>query len=432
MIVEGFDAPPISRQNLIPMDKAEAKLLPAQEEVLDKLIKLVEAAGPLSAQTDKYFTNTSRIVADNGDTEVTFAVFMRSRVVAALEPAIRLARALVPGVKIKRFAEEGEVVPAERKLMEITGSMEALSEVETLYLQKIGFPCVCANNAYEMCLAMPGSSFMDMHARHGSGAEMNILASYGAMVGSRAARHKNRGVKGFVGSSQDLTAPFFGSKSGMGTMPHALVGYTNGDVLESLKLFEKSIPEAQTLIALVDYTGEEISDSLRCARWFFDDKKLQEKGKTFGVRLDTHGGRFAEGLDFEKSVDAVGQWLDVSGEYNIVETVLGGRAFQLDPSNILVDKVRRILFGKGVSVASAIHVRQALDKAGFKDATIVGSSGFDSQKCQIMGAARAPLDMVGTGSFLPATLTETYATADIIAYGGKKRVKVGREFLFDQ
>jgi nicotinate phosphoribosyltransferase len=413
------------------MDKADTKLMVAHEAILDTLISLVHAAGPLAAQTDKYFTNTARIVAAEGDTDVTFAVFMRRRVVAALEPAIRMARALVPGVKIRRFVEEGEVVPSERKLMEITGSMKALSEVETVLLQKIGFPCVCANNAYEMCLAMPGSAFMDMHARHASGAEMNILAAYGAMVGSRAARHKNRGVKGFVGSSQDLTAPLFGAKGGMGTMPHALVGYANGDVLAALKMFEKSIPEAMSLIALVDYTGEEIKDSLRCARWFYEDAKLHERGKTFGVRLDTHGGRFAEGLDYERSVDAVGAWLGVSGEYNIVEQVLGGRAFQLDPSNILVDKVRRILFGKGVSVASAIHVRRALDGAGFKDAMIVGSSGFDPQKCQIMGAAKAPLDMVGTGSFLPATLTETYATADIIKYGDVKRVKLGREFLFD-
>ena len=39
--------------------------------------------------------------------------------------------------------------------------------------------------------------------------------------------------------------------------------------------------------------------------------------------------------------------------------------------------------------------------------------------------------IVGTGSFLPATLTETYATADIISYDGVRRVKIGREFLFD-
>jgi nicotinate phosphoribosyltransferase len=83
------------------------------------------------------------------------------------------------------------------------------------------------------------------------------------------------------------------------------------------------------------------------------------------VRLDTHGGRFAEGLDYEKSVETVGQWLGVHGEYNIVEQVLGGRAFQLDPNNILVDKVRRILFGKGVSAAAIIHVRRALDAAGY-------------------------------------------------------------------
>ncbi len=413
------------------MDKHDRTIDPAHAAILDKLLDLVHAAGPLSAQTDKYFTNTSRIVAANGDTEVTFAVFMRRRVVAALEPAIRLARALVPDVKIKRLVAEGEVVPSERKLMEITGSMQKLSEVETVLLQKVGFPCVCANNAYEMCLAMPGSAFMDMHARHASGAEMNILAAYGAMVGSTAAKRTNPAAKGFVGSSQDLTAPFFGSGGGMGTMPHALVGYAGGDVLEALKLFAKTIPEAKSLVALVDYTGHEVSDTLRCADWFYNVAKLDKQGKTFGVRLDTHGGRFAEGLDYEESVNVVGQWLKVSGEYTIVETVLGGRAFQLDPNNILIDKVRRILFGKGVSAASAIHMRQSLDKAGYRDSQIVGSSGFDPQKCQIMGAALVPLNLVGSGSFLPATLTETYATADIIAYGAARRVKVGREFLFD-
>jgi nicotinate phosphoribosyltransferase len=402
-----------------------------RDEVLDRIVDICLSAGPIGAQTDKYFTNTSQIVKAHGDAEVTFAVFMRRRVVAALEPTIRLIGRLAPGTRVKRFFNEGDLVPSEMKMMEITGSMAKLSEIETLLLQKTGFPCVSANNAYEMCRAIPTAGFMDMHARHASGAEMNILAAYGAAIGSEAARRADPKVKGFIGSSQDLTAPLFGAEQGMGTMPHALVGYTGGDVLEAMKLFNATIPEAKTLIALVDYTGEEITDSLRCARWFYEEAKLDKKGKTFGVRIDTHGGRFAEGLDYEKSVERVGHWLGVSGEYNIVEQVLGGRAFQLDPGNILVDKVRRILFGKGVSVASIIHVRLALDEAGYRDAQIVGSSGFDPQKCQVMGAAKAPLDIVGTGSFLPATLSETYATADIIAYDGVRRVKVGREFLFD-
>jgi nicotinate phosphoribosyltransferase len=406
------------------------KLKTDQAAILDRLIDLIHAAGPVSTQTDKYFTNTARIVDAHGDQTVTFAVFMRRRVVAALEPAIRLVQRFVPDAKVNRFVAEGEVVPSEKKLMEITGSMKALSEIETLLLQKIGFPCVAANNSYEMCRAIPSAGFMDMHARHGSGAEMNILAAYGAMIGSLAAKRDDASVKGFIGSSQDLTAPFFGAAGGMGTMPHALVGYAGGDVLAALKMFAETLPDAKSLIALVDYTGEEITDSLRCAKWFYDESKLRGSGKSFGIRLDTHGGRFAEGLDYEKSVDVVGQWLKVRGEYSIVETVLGGRAFQMDPNNILVDKVRRILFGKGVSVASIIHARLALDKGGYKDAMIVGSSGFDPQKCQIMAAAKAPIDMVGTGSFLPATLTETYATADIIKYNGVARVKLGREFLF--
>ncbi len=408
-----------------------AFLPPGHEAILDRLIALALCAGPVVSQTDKYFTNTSRIVAGHGDSRVTFAVFMRRRVVAALEPALRLIRHFVPDVEIRRFYAEGDIVPSESKMLEITGSLARLSEVETLMLQKIGFPCVSANNAYEMCRAMPQAAFMDMHARHGSGAEMNILAAYGAAVGSAAAKRADPNVRGFIGSSQDLTAPFFGAEKGMGTMPHALVGYTGGDVLAAMKLFASSLPEVRSLTALVDYTGHEVTDSIACARWFYDEAGLGEQGKSFGVRLDTHGGRFAEGLDYEKSVETVGHWLGVQGEYNIVEQVLGGRAFQLDPNNILVDKVRRILFGKGVSAAAIIHVRRALDAAGYRQATIVGSSGFDPQKCQIMGAARAPVDLVGTGSFLPATLTETYATADIIRYDGVRRVKVGREFLHD-
>ncbi len=402
-----------------------------QNAALEKLIEIVLTAGPVERLTDKYFTNTRMIVSANGDVEVTYAMFLRRRSIAALEPVTRLIVRLVPEAVIKRFYAEGEIVPSERTLMQVTGPMSKLSEVETLMLQKTGFPCVSANNAYEMCRAVPRAAFLDMHARHGSGAEMNILAAYGASVGSWAAKQKDPKIKGFVGSSQDITAPLYGAARGLGTMPHALIGYTDGDVLQATKLFAEMIPDARALIALVDYRGEEVSDALRCAHWFYEDAKLDEQGKTFGVRLDTHGARFAEGLDYDKSVETVGKWLDVEGEYNIVEKVIGQQVFQLDADNILIDRVRRILFGAGVSVAAIIHTRQALDEAGYRKTEIVASSGFGPQKCVITGAAKAPVNMIGTGSFLPATLTETYATADIITYDGVARVKTGREFLFE-
>ena len=49
-----------------------------------------------------------------------------------------------------------------------------------------------------------------------------------------------------------------------------------------------------------------------------------------------------------------------------------------------------------------------------------------------MADAKAPIDVVGTGSFIPESWSETYATADIVAYDGVARVKIGREFLLRQ
>jgi nicotinate phosphoribosyltransferase len=60
---------------------------------------------------------------------------------------------------------------------------------------------------------------------------------------------------------------------------------------------------------------------------------------------------------------------------------------------------------------------------------IVASSGFSPAKCRVMAMAEAPIDVVGTGSFLPDLWSETYATADIIAFDGVPMVKAGREFL---
>ena len=88
-----------------------------------------------------------------------------------------------------------------------------------------------------------------------------------------------------------------------------------------------------------------------------------------------------------------------------------------------------MLVGAGVSAAAVFHLREALDAAGFPRVKIVASSGFDPGKCKLFGSVDAPVDVVGTGSYLPEKWSETYATADIVEYGGRPSVKVGREFL---
>ena len=93
------------------------------------------------------------------------------------------------------------------------------------------------------------------------------------------------------------------------------------------------------------------------------------------------------------------------------------------------DEELRYLVGTGVSAAALWRLRQVLSEAGFGAVKIVASSGFGPAKCRMMAAANAPIDVIGTGSYLPELWSETYATADIIAYDGVPMVKAGREFL---
>ena len=87
------------------------------------------------------------------------------------------------------------------------------------------------------------------------------------------------------------------------------------------------------------------------------------------------------------------------------------------------------LVGPGVSAASLWYLRAQLDNFGFKNVKIIASSGFTNEKCKAMSLAKAPIDIIGTGSYLPEKWSETYATADIIKYGNTSRVKVSREYL---
>ncbi|MFT8367097.1 MAG: nicotinate phosphoribosyltransferase, partial [Gluconobacter cerinus] len=131
-------------------------------------------------------------------------------------------------------------------------------------------------------------------------------------------------------------------------------------------------------------------------------------------RLDTHGGRFLEGLDPQSS-------------YAVLERYTPGtiRRYRSDAE-------LRDLVGTGVSAAAIWRMREALNEAGFPKVKITVSSGFNVSKCTSMRDAHAPIDVVGSGSFIPDRWSETYATADIVAYDGTLRVKVGREFLLNK
>jgi len=358
--------------------------------------------------TDFYFNRTKQVVAKFGDKEVTYAVFMRRPVISTprlvVEFLEKAARARGVTFKIELVHKEGEWVGAGDPMLYITGSLHHLIDLETLYLQRLGPPCVAAYNAYVMCQEMPKTAFLAMDARHCAGAEMAEMMAYAASVGSAAAKAEV-GAVGFIGNATTETAHFFGQKSGLGTMPHALIGYA-GSTVRAAEMYHETFPD-EPITILADYFGNEMTDSLAVARRF---PELAAAGK-LSVRLDTHGGRYAEGLDLASSYEIL--------ERHAPKSIRGYRT----------EAELRYLVGTGVSAAAIWTLRKALDKAGFKKVKIVGSSGFSPAKCRMMAAANAPLDVIGTGSYLPDQWSETYATADIVAYDGVPMVKLGREFL---
>jgi len=362
----------------------------------------------LAAQTDSYFLKTKAIVRRFGDRPATYAVFMRRPVISTPRLAIDFleSEAAERGTsfEIELNHPEGALVGAGEPILYVTGSLFHLIDLETVLLQKLGPPCVAAYNAYAMCADLPKVAFLAMDARHCAGAEMSAMMAYAASVGSAAAQ-REAGAIGFVGCAADATAPFFGQKRGLGTMPHALIGYA-GSTVRAAEMFREVFPD-EPVTVLIDYFGQEITDALAVGRRF---PELAAAGQ-LAVRMDTPGGRYCEGLDPGRSYEVL--------ERHAPQSIRGYRT----------EEELRYLVGTGVSAAAIWLMRQQLDEAGFTGIKIVASSGFGPAKCRMMTAANAPIDVIGTGSYLPELWSETYATADVIAYDGVPMVKAGREFL---
>lgn len=364
---------------------------------------------PDTAWVDEYFLKTKKIVESHGDAHVTYAIFMRRPVLSAPRLAINWLKEKElernTQFQIDLCYPEGAWVGAGESLIYVSGQFSQLVDLETELLMKIGPACVAAYNAFSMCSTLPTIPFLAMDARHCAGHDMAEQMSYAASVGSESAKEKAKAI-GFIGNSIAATSHYFGNEKAMGTMPHALIGYA-GSTLKAAELYAKTFPD-QSLIVLIDYFAQEITDSLEVCHHF----SAEAKSGKLSLRIDTSGGRYVEGLDPTQSYAVL--------EKHSPKSIRGFRT---------EDELKHLV-GTGVSAAGLFWLRENLDKNGFDQVKIIASSGFDYNKCLLMAEAKAPIDMIGTGSFLPEKWRETYATADIIDYDGKPRVKVGREFLF--
>lgn len=376
------------------------------------LFRRLTLPADIARWTDKYFTRTRKTLEKNGDAQVVYAVFLRRPCVMACGLAIEWLQAVAKEqnfkIKITPAYETGAEVGAGDPLLFFEGPFSKLAELENHLLQKIGPVCVAAYNARDMVLSLPKVPMIEMGSRHCAGMDMAEMMAYAAHIGTLAARRVYDDAIGFIGTSTDGGACFFDNNVGMGTMPHALVGYA-GSTLKAAQIYRDANPDADFTV-LPDYFGREVADALAVCQAF----PVEAANGTLKFRLDTHGGRYIEGLDKQSSYAVI--------ERNAPQAL---RTYLSDTDQIH-------LLGEGVSAAAIWHFREQMDKAGFPNVKIIASSGFGPQKCRVMTLAAAPVDIIGTGSFIPERWHETYATADIIAYDGTFRVKEGREWLIDR
>ena len=188
-------------------------------------------------------------------------------------------------------------------------------------------------------------------------------------------------------------------------MPHSLIGYA-GSTLRAAEMFHETFPD-EPMTVLVDYFGREVTDGLAvCARF----PELAQSGSFRSASTRMAAASWKASIPPES--------------YAVLERHAPGAIRRYRSETEL-----RFLVGTGVSAAAIWRCAKRLTRPAIPRVRIVASSGFGVDKCRVMADAKAPIDVVGTGSFIPDAWHETYATADIVAYDAKPLVKLGREFL---
>ena len=195
-----------------------------------------------------------------------------------------------------------------------------------------------------------------------------------------ARRRRRRRWARWVSSATPPTPPriFSATTRARGTMPHALIGYA-GSTLRAAEMFHETFPN-EPLTVLVDYFGQEITDGLEVCR-----------------RFPGTGGRRQAGGAARHPWRALYRGARSRRAPMPCSSATRRKAIR----GYRTETELRYLVGTGVSAAAIWHLRQKLDEAGFPTVRIVASSGFTPDKCRMMAAAEAPVDVVGTGSYLP-------------------------------
>lgn len=376
---------------------------------------------------DSYFNNCKIIAAHTPDLmsrTVRYNVFAREHgIVVGSDRSANFVMENTYGPLRILGLRDGSEFDSGMPVLIIEGRFYELVNLETTILGFLSYSGA-ASSMREIVRAAKGVPVIDMSARHYPWQiiEEAALAAYlGGAVGTSTEAGYNYVQKWH--NPEDKFRCF-------GSIPHALAAVT-AEMAEqeglfpsviAAKLFHQVFPE-KPLTVLVDYEGRELDIARQAYEVFGKD--------LFAVRLDTHGGRQQQGTvsAFDEHTVPAELSVDVD-EYLYHKT--GIRAHALISEFAEKEKcpftdAAKYFHGKGVTVESTFVMRDFLDSIGARHTKIVVSSGFNRRKVAAFAHTNAPMDMIGTGSWIQFTMF-TADISHVLEHGEwKHRGKEGRD-----
>ena len=347
--------------------------------------------------SDEYFNRSAAIVTDTPlyNKRVRYCVFAREGgIICGINRAVTFIDRNCLGPLNVHAKHDGDVFAANQAVLVIEGLFGELVNLETTYLGMLAFSGA-ATQMGEIVQAAGGVPVVDMAARHYP-YEIIEQTAYAAAVGGAGGTSTPAGhryVLRWLGTRAGDLIRVGNREAGefklYGSIPHALNAVFDGDSIASAKAYLEKFPDVP-LNVLIDFEGCELDVCREAARVF---------GPALAaVRVDTHGHRIHQG----------GHQHPVR---QLVERVLASA----DDKEAAQRGLERYGFGPGVTIESVYNVRRTLDEVGAADTKIVVSSGFTAEKVAAFRACGAPMDAIGTGSwvdFLVFTSDVTHVLED--------------------
>jgi nicotinate phosphoribosyltransferase len=189
---------------------------------------------------------------------------------------------------VKGFTE-GRITFANEPILEISGPLIQCQLIETLLLNSLNFPTLCATKANRMWLASDKQPILEFGARRAQGFNGGLVATYASMVG------------GCIGTSNVLAAKYLGEDlKAAGTQAHSWIMAFPSEY-DAFKRYAEIYPKSSILLVDTYNTlASGVPNAIKVG------KELKRQGETLvGIRLDS-GNMIFESQKARKMLDENG------------------------------------------------------------------------------------------------------------------------------